>query len=211
MTHSVIFSHGFEGKPTGSKPQFMREQGYDVHALNLYEHGIEIPAMINIITKAMQHNPEAILVGSSMGGLCTALAASRSPIARRIILLAPAFECTNLFREKAGEAFALWQQLGSLPYYHKGLEQEVDLSFSFYQDLEQYCFNFRFHTPHQVHIIHGVQDESIQFQASQRVVQASAQDPDPVNVHLTLVEAGHRLGEAVARQALVDALKSMHN
>lgn len=206
MKSSVIFSHGFEGKPTGSKPQYISDLGYSVNSLDLYQRGISLASMVEIISEAMRENPEAIIVGSSMGGLASALAVNASSQPRKVLLLAPAFECADLFKQKAGDRFTEWAQRGSIPYFHQGFDREIELSFEFYQEVDKLSRDFCFSGGHHIKIIHGLRDESIDYMASERVVTLSKQSPTPPSISLHLVEAEHRLGEPDARAALTQGL-----
>ena len=91
--HTVIFSHGKDGDPWGSKIVAMadvaRALNYQVESVDY--RGIDDPqARVAKLIESAQHIPEPILVGSSLGGhVATAAASVLAP--RGLFLLAPAF------------------------------------------------------------------------------------------------------------------------
>jgi alpha/beta superfamily hydrolase len=91
---TVVFSHGKESGPWGSKitamAQVVRELGLDVESVDY--RGMDDPAarVAKLIAVASQLPEAPVLVGSSMGGHVAAAAAS--PVkARGVFLMAPAF------------------------------------------------------------------------------------------------------------------------
>jgi len=96
---SVVFSHGKESGPWGSKITAMAEvaRGLDFDVLSVDYRGMDDPAarvhtLIQTIAgqTALGSRVAPILVGSSMGGYVSAAAAAKVG-ARALFLLAPAF------------------------------------------------------------------------------------------------------------------------
>jgi alpha-beta hydrolase superfamily lysophospholipase len=91
---TVIFSHGKESGPWGSKITAMAAVVRDLgHAVESVDHrGVDDPrARVKMLIAAASRVPEpVVLVGSSMGGHVSAAAASRVR-PRALFLLAPAF------------------------------------------------------------------------------------------------------------------------
>jgi pimeloyl-ACP methyl ester carboxylesterase len=91
---TVVFSHGQESGPWGSKITAMapvvRELGLDVESVDY--RGIDDPTerVKKLIAVASELPDSVVLVGSSMGGHVSAAAASRLRT-RAVFLLAPAF------------------------------------------------------------------------------------------------------------------------
>ena len=91
---TIIFSHGKESGPWGSKILAMaavaRESGLNVESVDY--QGIDDPheRMLRLLDAARQQQPPLILAGASMGGHVSAAAAS-SVHAIGLFLLAPAF------------------------------------------------------------------------------------------------------------------------
>lgn len=92
----VVFLHGRESGPTGSKIQALRNAGWSVDAPDC--RGIDdVRERIVIARAALEEDPgPLLLVGSSMGGLTAALlwselaSESGSPRVEGVLLLAPA-------------------------------------------------------------------------------------------------------------------------
>ena len=76
----VLFAHGFEGSPTGSKPTYMREAfGWKVTAPKMSELGWSIASQTDVLIKHLDEGEYDLVVGSSMGGLAAANASSMRP------------------------------------------------------------------------------------------------------------------------------------
>jgi alpha/beta superfamily hydrolase len=89
----VIFSHGKDSEPWGSKIAAMAEcaRAHGYRAESVDYRGIEEPlARVNKLLTFARDLPAAVLVGSSLGGHVAA-AASIELRARGLFLLAPAF------------------------------------------------------------------------------------------------------------------------
>ena len=64
----VLFAHGFEGSPTGSKPTYMREAlGWKVTAPKMSELGWSIASQTDVLIKHLDEGEYDLVVGSSMG------------------------------------------------------------------------------------------------------------------------------------------------
>lgn len=91
---TVVFSHGKESGPWGSKITAMAEvvRGLGLEVQSVDYRGMDDPArrVETLITVAARYADPIVLVGSSMGGHVSAAAASRVR-ARAVFLLAPAF------------------------------------------------------------------------------------------------------------------------
>jgi pimeloyl-ACP methyl ester carboxylesterase len=94
MQATVLFSHGMESGPWGSKitamASMVRDLGWAVESVDY--RGLDDPAdrVAKLIAAGEQLGAPPVLVGSSMGGHVSAAAAS--PLkARALFLLAPAF------------------------------------------------------------------------------------------------------------------------
>lgn len=86
---SVVFVHGLEGRPDGTKPTALRRAGFVVVAPD--GRGLPLADRIRGAALALEAHPGSILVGSSYGWLAAAyLAATVSTPIRALVLLAPA-------------------------------------------------------------------------------------------------------------------------
>ena len=94
MTRTVVFSHGRESGPWGSKITAMAAVVRDLGlaAVSIDYRGLDDPAarIRKLIGAGVELDDPPVLVGSSMGGYVSAAAASELK-ARGLFLLAPAF------------------------------------------------------------------------------------------------------------------------
>ena len=87
----IIFAHGLEGTPNGSKIQTLRNSGIEVLAPNF--QGMPLIERVVLLEKiSLEHKEKKpILGGSSYGGLTAAIVAMRHPDRfRGLLLCAPA-------------------------------------------------------------------------------------------------------------------------
>jgi pimeloyl-ACP methyl ester carboxylesterase len=95
MPLNIVFSHGKESGPMGSKITAMRAHVSAARDCNVYAMDYQsIPCPDDRVVKLVEHLKtlpgEILLVGSSMGGYVSAVAAMQVPTAA-LLLLAPAF------------------------------------------------------------------------------------------------------------------------
>jgi len=86
MSAKVLFLHGLEGSPTGSKARRLIDAGFDVVAPALPRDDWD--AALAIAREAYAVHRPAVVVGSSRGG---ALALALRPEGARVVLLCPAW------------------------------------------------------------------------------------------------------------------------
>lgn len=85
----VIFAHGLEGRPDGTKPRALRAAGLDPVCPD--GRGLPLAPRVEGIRAAVAARPGAILVGSSYGGLAALFVAAEAPERLGgLLLLAPA-------------------------------------------------------------------------------------------------------------------------
>ena len=66
----VLFAHGFEGGPEGSKPTYMREAlGWDVTSPVMSDLGWTIKNQTEVLLRLIDECHYDLVIGSSMGGL----------------------------------------------------------------------------------------------------------------------------------------------
>ena len=70
----LLFAHGLEGSPQGTKVRFLRDAGLDVVAPDL--QGLALVERIARI-EALSAAGDVLLTGSSYGGLTAAIVAAR--------------------------------------------------------------------------------------------------------------------------------------
>jgi alpha/beta superfamily hydrolase len=87
----IIFAHGMEGTPNGSKIRSLREAGFEVLAPDF--QGMNLEERVNLLQSVCEEHREhcPLLAGSSYGGLTASIIAMRMPGAfRGLLLCAPA-------------------------------------------------------------------------------------------------------------------------
>ncbi len=187
----VLFAHGFEGSPGGSKPNYMREElGWDVTAPNMSELGWNIEQETEVLLRLIDSNEYDIIAGSSMGGLAAANASALRPDANfSLLLIAPAFGLDNLWRSGAGKIrLACWRILGSAPYFHQGLQKKIRLPWNFIKTADKMSWP---EIAHPTVILHGTQDDIVPIESSRKMVRENS------NVlELLEIDDGHRMQEA---------------
>ena len=188
----VLFAHGFEGTPEGSKPAYMRDElGWDVVAPSMSELGWTIEQETEVLLRIIDEDgPFDIIAGSSMGGLAAANASNLRPDEKfSLLLIAPAFGLGDLWREGAKpEGLAQWENDGSIPYFMNGLGIEVTLGWEFFLAAERMSWP---KLNHPTIILHGNQDSVVPLENSHKV----AKDDECV-VSLIEIDDGHRMQEA---------------
>jgi pimeloyl-ACP methyl ester carboxylesterase len=90
---SVLFCHGLESSPHGRKVQALRAAGLEVIAPDF--QGQNLAARVATLLPVLREHPDALLVGSSYGGitaLCAAILHTEAggPPLRGLLLCAPA-------------------------------------------------------------------------------------------------------------------------
>jgi predicted alpha/beta hydrolase family esterase len=95
MPIPILFAHGLESGPIGTKSIALRDAGFTVDAPDCRKQ--DLSARIEILARAIVASPEPpLLVGSSFGGiagLCAAIvAAARGRTVAGIVLCAPALQ-----------------------------------------------------------------------------------------------------------------------
>lgn len=188
----VLFAHGFEGTPEGSKPSYMRDElGWDVVAPSMSELGWTIEQETEVLLRIIDEDgPFDIIAGSSMGGLAAANASNLRPDEKfSLLLIAPAFGLGDLWREGAkSEGLAQWERDGSIPYFMNGLGIEVTLDWDFFLSAERMSWP---KLNHPTVILHGNLDDVVPLENSRKV----AEDDDFV-VSLIEIDDTHRMQKA---------------
>jgi pimeloyl-ACP methyl ester carboxylesterase len=87
MTATVLFLHGLEGRPTGTKATTLQQAGFDLVAPSLPAD--DFAASVRIAQDAFDAHRPAVVVGSSRGG---AVALSLAPHHAAVVLVCPAWK-----------------------------------------------------------------------------------------------------------------------
>jgi len=116
-----LYLHGFASSPESKKAKafaaFFEARGLPLARLDLRVPSMErlsFPAMMAVVRAAIGGpSDRALIVGSSLGGLCAARVAAADPRVSALFLMAPAFDLGARWRERLGpEAWEDWRATG---------------------------------------------------------------------------------------------------
>lgn len=190
---TCLFAHGFEGVPGGRKARYLRDTlGIEVAAPHMTTLGWTFEDQVAVLLDAIDRQPDLrLLVGSSMGGFATAVAASRRPDRDlRVVLMAPAVGIHAVWAEQLGDdGMKLWEEMGRIQYHHKGVGKEVMLPYRLWT---QSLANAGVALEHPTVVVHGLDDEVIPIERSLAFAKAS-----PGLRRFYAVRDGHRLLESL--------------
>lgn len=185
----MLFAHGFEGSPTGSKPTYMREAlGWKVTAPKMSELGWSIASQTEVLIKHLDGGEYDLVVGSSMGGLAAANASSMRPNEDiRLLLIAPAFGLAENWEGMEETGRIAWKTTGERRY--TGFELDIVLPWEFMESAERMSWPI---PTHPTAIIHGRFDEVVPISYSRKV------DESCENVTLYETDDGHRMKDSLS-------------
>ena len=185
----VLFAHGFEGSPTGSKPTYMREAlGWKVTAPKMSELGWSIASQTDVLIKHLDEGEYDLVVGSSMGGLAAANASSMRPNEDiRLLLIAPAFGLAENWEGMEETGRNAWKTTGERRY--TGYELDIVLPWEFMESAEKMSWPI---PAHPTAIMHGRFDEVVPISYSRKVDQSCD------NVTLYETDDGHRMKDSLS-------------
>ena len=170
----ILFAHGLEGSPNGSKPTWMKESlGWEIICPEMSNNGWTIADQTEVIAKAIAENEDIdIIMGSSYGGLAIANVSERFAEQNlRLVLLAPAFGLAENFRSIAGEqGLTEWENSGSRQYFHHGFGHEVEFGWDFITSADEMSWPNLYHP---TIILHGSQDDIVPIESSRKVVESN--------------------------------------
>jgi predicted esterase YcpF (UPF0227 family) len=165
---TFIYLHGFASSPNSSKAKFFeqkliaQQQKVIVPDLNLgdFTH-ITLTKQINYLTSMIKSIQTPIItMGSSMGGITSAILAETHPQIIKQILFAPAFKLKDLWlNDNTLEEIKSWHKLKTKQVMHYGYNQEIDLDYAFCEDLKLHDYNLKRNLP--TLIFHGIHDEVV--------------------------------------------------
>ena len=184
----MLFAHGFEGSPTGSKPTYMTEAlGWDVTAPKMSELGWSIASQTEVLIRLLDKGDFDLVIGSSMGGLAAANASSMRPQTEtRLLLIAPAFGLAENWEgmEEAGRS--AWKTTGERRY--TGYELDIVLPWEFMESAEKMSWP---RPAHPTAIMHGKYDEVVPISFSRKVAEGCE------NVILHETDDSHRMKDSL--------------
>ncbi|NVB79072.1 MAG: alpha/beta fold hydrolase [Kofleriaceae bacterium] len=217
----ILYLHGFASGPQSKKgvefEAYFARKGVAIQRLNLrvpsFEH-LRLSAMIDTVRGAIDHatslmpvgtRHRTVLIGSSLGGLTAARVAALDERVTAVVLLAPAFQLADRWREALGEAaWNEWYTTGwrEVDDYTTGAKSRVD--FGFVQDVERVDVGYPDVTVPTL-VMHGVHDDVVPIERSRKFV---AHRP---NARLIELPDGHELVASLPTllaetEAFLDAL-----
>jgi uncharacterized protein len=199
----VLYLHGFASSPASHKACFFKERlasfAIALEILDLCEGNFErltITGQLKVIERAIDMSRRSgerlVLIGSSLGGYLAALYAARHCEVDSLILLAPAFQFSDLWANELGpERLALWKENDSMPVFHYAQGREVPIGYQLLEDARSYEPFPAFGQP--ALIFHGTQDPVVPVQYSLSFAQKHR------NVRLVQLESGHELTDVLEK------------
>ena len=186
----VLFAHGFEGGPSGSKPTYMREVlGWEVTSPIMSGLGWDIESQTKVLLRCIDEHDFDLVIGSSMGGLAAANASSmRRDSDFRLLLIAPAFGLCDSWEGLSEDELADWKNSGFRTY--RGFELEIDLDWSFMEAAESMSWP---EVAHHTTIVHGSKDYVVSLSVSETVSSISEM------VELVVIDDGHRMKKCLPK------------
>jgi hypothetical protein len=196
---SLIYLHGFASGTGSTKAQFFKSK-FEKAGINFVLPDLNVPtfeqmtlsAQLETVAKEAYRlgHDQIVLMGSSLGGLVSVMAGEklRDLKVTKLILMAPAFAIKTRWREMIGdEAMKSWKESGARPYFHYAFGKELNLGYTFIEDLESMeTEKLTVNVP--TLIFHGLQDASVPIVHTRNFAQANHSF-----VQLKELDDGHEL------------------
>ena len=198
---TVLYLHGFASGPGSTKAKFFK-QAFEQAGIETIVPDLNVPSFekmtlrtqLDLLAQVIGTIPtdkSLTLMGSSMGGLLAALAGKNFASTNRIqslILLAPGFGITRRWQQLIGaQGMAEWKKSGERLFFHYAMNREMELSYSFIEDLAaQQTERLVITIPTLVY--HGINDDTVPVDNSR---QFAALNKDMVTLHE--LDDGHEL------------------
>jgi uncharacterized protein len=175
---NYLYLHGFASGPRSTKADYLCDR-FAQHSIDLKVPDLNQADFFNLTLTRQIYQCEVIfatntqswtIIGSSLGGLTAAWLGQRNSNVERLVLLAPAFEFLPHWQQQLGAIqLEQWQQNGSIEVYHHVEARQIPLGYGFWTDASQYD-ETKLDRPIPTLILHGVADEIVPVEASQRYV-----------------------------------------
>lgn len=200
-----LYLHGFASGPSSTKARHfeerLRAEGVELRVPDLNEgegdfFGLTVSRALrrveSLLAEEGVRERGAVLIGSSLGGYLSALAASRNPDIRAVVLMAPAFDLPARWQQILGsEVIARWRQEGSLEVDHYARQRKERIGFDFYRDSLGHPPYPKVECPGL--ILHGVNDAEVPVGVSRKLVSLSP------GVRLVELDSDHGLTDVLDR------------
>jgi len=199
-----LYLHGFASGPRSAKgvafADHFAQRGAAVQRLDLRVPSLEhlrLSTMIDIVRAAIGGPRErAVLIGSSLGGLCAARVAEDDPRVGGLVLLAPAFRMIERWRGRLGDdGWTRWRDSGWLDIEDHTTGAPARVDFGFAEDAATVDAagggwpDVRVPTL----ILHGVRDDVVDVELSRQVARGRR------HVRLVELDDGHDLVASLPR------------
>jgi pimeloyl-ACP methyl ester carboxylesterase len=209
-----LYLHGFASGPQSSKGLAFGEHfarlGLAIDRLNLRLPSLEqlrLSAGIAAARAAIGGaRDRAVMIGSSLGGLTAALAATADPRVCALVLMAPAFQMVERWKARLGQAaLGRWRETGWLDIDDYATRTRGRVDFGFLQDAESVEAEMQAAQPETggfpdvrvpTLILHGRNDTVVDIQTSRQFAAGKR------HVRLVELDDGHELTASIP--ALLD-------
>ena len=196
----ILYLHGFASGPLSKKgvefAKHFTARGHEVERLNLrvpsFEH-LRLSAMLETVREAIDRvGGPVVLIGSSLGGLTAARVAERDARVAACVLLAPAFQLVDRWKQQLGAEWDVWRERGTreVADYTTGGMSTVD--FGFVEDVARIDVGYpdvRVPTL----VMHGLRDDVVPVERARTF---AAGRP---NVRVIELDDGHELVASIPR------------
>jgi pimeloyl-ACP methyl ester carboxylesterase len=187
-----LYLHGFASGPQSTKgvafEKHYAARGIAIERLDLrvpsFEH-LRLSVMIETVRGALGKD-DAVLIGSSLGGLTAAHVAQDNPRIQALVLMAPAFGLVGRWREQLGSDWDEWQRSGWRQVTDYTTGQAARIDFGFVEDVGHIDRGFP-RIDCDTLILHGTRDETVPIDRSRELATINA------NVRLVELDDSHEL------------------
>ena len=197
----ALYLHGFASSARSSKAAYFAsrfaEHGVTLETPDFNEPDfstLTVTRMVEQVGAAIDASPgeQAVLIGSSLGGLVAVQAAlARSELVSHLVLLAPAFDFGgNRMRSLGSHSVDEWKRRGALPVFHYGYGRMLSIGYGLYEDAGRYdCVDAVLSLP--VQVFQGRRDDAVDPAGVERWARARP------NVELHMLDDDHQLTASV--------------
>jgi pimeloyl-ACP methyl ester carboxylesterase len=196
----ILYLHGFASGPLSKKgvefAKHFTARGHEVERLDLrvpsFEH-LRLSTMLDTVREAIERvGGPVVLIGSSLGGLTAARVAERDARVIACVLLAPAFQLVDRWKQQLGPEWDVWRERGTreVADYTTGGTSTVD--FGFVEDVARIDVGYPdVRVP--ALVMHGLHDEVVPVDRARTF---AAGRP---NVRVLELDDGHELVASIPK------------